>query len=256
MTTSFRVLGLDLAQASDYAAACVLERTTVPEDFVGPVDWRLRCKHLKRYPQGTDYCVVVDHVLVNSKADIIVVDFTGVGRPVVDLLRRRANQRHFPGRIRPVILAGSDARARIKSEERGTHWVVPKIDLVSCALILQQRHGLRLPANADTEQLFQEMREFSMRPTPAGNLQLGTERPGHDDLLIALGLASWWMVRFGIRKPVLQWGGTPEAAEPEPAREPEDEAERWADLPLKDKNRPDLAEALAEIEEEFWGPVR
>lgn len=198
MVGNFRIMGLDLGQASDYAAAAILDKRTYPEDFTGPQDQQLRCVALRRWELGTDYNQIV-HDVIDVNVDVVVVDFTGVGRPVVDMLRAEARRRHYAGRIRPVTITASSARTKLKSEERGTHWVVPKIDLVSSIVLLQQKDLLRLPRVPEVKQLMKELQDFRMKFTKAANIQLGAEKQ-HDDLVIALGLACWWTQRFGVRK--------------------------------------------------------
>ncbi len=82
------VLGLDLGQAHDYTALCVAERTA-SEPGAPPL---YEIRHIDRAPLGTPYPDIVTHVarLMGtpelSEKTRLVVDGTGVGRPVVDLL--------------------------------------------------------------------------------------------------------------------------------------------------------------------------
>lgn len=192
------ILGVDLGQAGDYAAAASVRLRTATPDFVGPPYPKLRCVALRRWPLGTDYCEIVADVL-DLRADVTVVDFTGVGRPVVDILRKEAGRRNFRGRIRPVSIVASNARGRMKHEERGSHWIVPKVDLISSIALWQQKRLLALPAVPETKLLIHEMSEFRMRYTKAANMQFGAAPGAHDDLVIAFGLACWWASRFGTR---------------------------------------------------------
>lgn len=192
------ILGLDLGQSGDYAAAANVRLRRSGPEFVGPPYPKLRCTSLRRWPLGTDYCDVVSDAL-DLNTDVIVVDFTGVGRPVVDVMRREAMRRNYRGRIRPVTIAASVAQTRMKTEQRGTHWVVPKIDLVTSIVLWQQRKMLVLPRVPETDNLIKEMKDFRMKYTKAANLQFTAVPSAHDDLVIAFGLACWWASRFGTR---------------------------------------------------------
>lgn len=143
-------LGLDLGQATDPTALAVLERLDPepPKRFrdervsrrpygVGrlvysvladpePPPPSFHCRHLERLPLGTPYPAVASHVQKLLDAPPLrgqtelVVDATGVGRPVVDMLEQRGLD------CTPVTITGGDHVAR-----DGHGWRVPKRDLVS-----------------------------------------------------------------------------------------------------------------------------
>src|SRR5262245_56438607 len=88
-------VGLDLGQSRDYSALCVVERRRQPPGFPsgdGAPEYHVR--HLQRWRLQTPYPRIVDDVvrLMASPAlgppgmARLVVDATGVGPPVVDLL--------------------------------------------------------------------------------------------------------------------------------------------------------------------------
>jgi hypothetical protein len=112
------ILGVDLGQAQDFTALSVLERTgrdtgkRVAWGVPGPINWdddtpptpmptspvnehHYAARHLERLPIGTPYPAQVarvkalhDHLKAQEgTAPLLVVDQTGVGRPVVDMLR-------------------------------------------------------------------------------------------------------------------------------------------------------------------------
>ena len=81
-------MGVDLGQSADFTAICVVRR--VEEERAKPV---FQVGHLQRLPLGTTYPAIVSHVIerlsypkLRGKTDL-VIDFTGVGRPVFDLFR-------------------------------------------------------------------------------------------------------------------------------------------------------------------------
>lgn len=204
-----RVFGVDLGQSHDPAAAALIDRLEpLPTDFIGPPDKRvLRCRGLREWPLGTDYTLLVQDIIA-VESDAIVVDFGGVGRPVVDMLRKAAFACQYKGKIYPVQLMGSNTRAKEKREARGAHHNVPKIDVVTSLVVAQQSGVLTLPGGDTTAKLMQQLKDFQMRFTKAANLQFGN-MPGtgkHDDIVIALGLATWFCATIGKMQPAI-WCG-------------------------------------------------
>ena len=210
-----RILGCDLGQASDPSAAAVVDRVANaaaidPDNQLPQRGFKLLCRGLKRYPLGVDYCDVCESVL-SVPSDVLVVDFTGVGRPVVDLLRRMAmgdrlgkpRAEPYRGKIVPVIFAASNVVLRGKTEARGRHYVVPKVDIVSSTMIAQQQKLLSLPSGPLVESLLREMADFRIRYTASANVTMGNAPGKHDDLLIALCLACWYALRFARSLPSL-----------------------------------------------------
>lgn len=201
---TYRVAGLDLGQTQDRAAVCVLERRICDEGFIGPRDQRVKMLTIHRYAPGTDYADVAAHVLA-APIDVLVVEFNGVGRPVVDMMRKmiRSGEVPFKGRLIPVTSLNSRARMHATMEERGKTWSVPKIDLVSSLMLLVQSKILTIPRNvAGIEDFMNEVRIFQMRYTKAANLQFGNE-PGagkNDDTVIAAALSAWWIAGSGKRE--------------------------------------------------------
>ena len=92
-------MGLDLGQSQDFTAIAVLERAELrghwdPVMYARRKTIALRLRYLERIPLGTPYTEVVDRVVaVTRSADLagrchLIADATGVGRPVMDMLRR------------------------------------------------------------------------------------------------------------------------------------------------------------------------
>ena len=93
-------VGVDLGEKQDYSAIAVVDREVIVGTRRHPATWELDKKtvytvrYLERLALGTSYLDVADRVARLSR-DIrmtnpceLVVDATGVGAPVVDLLRR------------------------------------------------------------------------------------------------------------------------------------------------------------------------
>ncbi len=194
-----RVMGVDLGQASDRSAATVLERRTQDGNFIGPAWPYVTLQKIRRYPEGADYMLQADDLLGYPDLDFMVVEYNGVGRPVVDRLRQRARQLNFRGRIIAVVTAASNTRMHEVASDKGKCVSVPKINLVTSINLLQQSGLLRVETKdretaENLKVLKKEMRSFQIRITRANNLTLGAEGPGqHDDLVMSLGLAAWFM---------------------------------------------------------------
>lgn len=189
-------MGLDLGQSQDFTAIAVLQRA----ELVGEWDpvmfaWRktiaLRLRHLERVALGTPYTEVVERVVaVTRSADLaerchLIADATGVGRPVVDMLR---SAELGCRRLWPVVITNGELERHADGYYR-----VPKRDLIVGLQLLLQRKGLQIAKGMKFGPvLAQEMAEMRVKITPSGNEQYGAWREGeHDDLVLAVALACW-----------------------------------------------------------------
>ena len=189
-------IGLDLGQVRDPSAIAVLERTEIsvgrsPVTFEPIVEKRFSFRHLESLPLGLDYPSQVEHVrtLVQrpelaQSVTTLIVDATGVGRPVVDLLRRAA----LPCRVMPVIITGGDR----ETCESGI-WHVPKRDLITGLLVLFQRGEIEICGHlAESDTLARELGAMRIKVSLRGQDTYGAWREGeHDDLVLAAALACW-----------------------------------------------------------------
>jgi hypothetical protein len=229
---SLYILGVDLGQAQDYTALCVLERSghdtgkvTVTHELrsvsygsgervgskspyqtiTSPVyENHYAARHLERLPIGTPYPTQVarikelfDRLKTDTKTTpLLVADQTGVGRPVVDMLRA--------AELSPVAvtITGGDA-----ATQDGGDYRVPKRDLVSVVQVLLQSERLtiaeRLKARAIlTAELgaFQVSISLKGHDSYGNDVGLWRENP-HDDFVLAVALACWCGENY---KPVLR----------------------------------------------------
>jgi hypothetical protein len=173
-------VGLDLGQASDYTALSVIESK----------EGQYQVRHLQRYKLGTPYpAVVADVVKVMATLpdSILVVDNTGVGRPVVDLFRQAQL------RLVAVTITGGDTAAF-----DGGAWRVPKRDLVGALAVKFQTGTLKIAeALPEAKTLVDELLNFKVKI----NLKTAHDsyeawREGvHDDLVLSVALALWYASR-------------------------------------------------------------
>src|SRR5579871_5337931 len=85
------ILGLDLGQAQEYTALCVVERREAPEpDEAGRAVRVFSVRHLHRWTLGTPYTAILADLGELAVKDplrgaTLVLGATGVGKPVVDM---------------------------------------------------------------------------------------------------------------------------------------------------------------------------
>src|SRR5262245_56965307 len=181
-------LGLDLGQSQDFTAVTVLERSVDEKEIEKPT---YAIRHLQRFPLGTPYTTIVASMqnmtaLPPVRGAPVVVDHTGVGRAVVDILRRA----NLGGRLVPVRITAGFA---VTEQENGD-WHVPKKELVTCLQVLLQNQRLKIAESLpEAATLVRELSTFQVKITLAANESFGAWREGaHDDLVLATALATWW----------------------------------------------------------------
>ncbi len=187
------IIGVDLGQARDYTAIAILERIEELTGEAAKGRWltqvRFEMPHLERPPLGTSYPAIIAR-LKNLIAKLpayerlkIVVDRTGVGRPVVDLMRAAKLQ------IIPITITGS---GKVSGGAFGGY-NVPKKELVSNLVIVFQADRLKIArALPEAPVLVEELQNFKLKITTAGNDTYEAWRESdHDDLVLAAAMAAW-----------------------------------------------------------------
>jgi hypothetical protein len=189
-------MGVDLGQSHDPTAVAIVESEVAVRCFYDehdveprqvPEGVEHRVRHLERLPLRMAYPMQVAHVRGLLRAPELrecelVIDETGVGKPVCDLFEQDGLRPH-----RVTITAGvEEGRAGMRS------WRVPKVMLVSRLQAALHAGELKLsPGLAELKALQGELSEFRMRHTQAGSAVFGGREGRHDDLVLALALALW-----------------------------------------------------------------
>lgn len=126
----------------------------------------------------------------------LVVDGTGVGGPVVDLLRGA----RLACPITSVTITGAGGE-----QGSGEEWRVPKRDLLTGLVVLLEQGQLKIPRRlAEAGTLVRELMDIEVRQRAGGEARMGAEGMGrHDDLAMALALACW---RARKREAPFGWG--------------------------------------------------
>lgn len=205
------VVGVDVGQKHDPTAIVVAEYLKRPrDDNPAKEEWYFPIRHMERLSLGTPYpdvAVRVVAIVRNLKARAVppakidvVVDSTGVGTPVVDILRVPLKEE----RIRVSEATFTFGRS-LKGEVGG--WVtmtVGKEHLVSRLQSLFTTRRVQLPTNnSEAQAMARELQDYEIRTDPDGDAKFGAFRTGtHDDLVTALGLAV-------LHDPVSRGGGVP-----------------------------------------------
>ena len=125
-----------------------------------------------------------------------MVDATGVGAPVVDLLRQSGLEPI------PVVITGGDKESRSK----GT-WRVPKQILVSTMQVVLQTGRLQIASSlSDAQTLVQEMLDFRVKINVNAHAVFEPWRDGsHDDLVLSLAIALWEAERWHSNRGKFQY---------------------------------------------------
>jgi hypothetical protein len=138
--------------------------------------------HLERLPLATPYPGVVAHVgrmlartPLRGKAEL-VIDFTGVGRPVFDIF--------IGAGISPI---GVTITAGDSVANDGLVYRVPKLILISRVQALLHDGRLKIHKGLpDAPALVAELQEFRAEVTDSGYWKFGARAGKHDDLVLAV----------------------------------------------------------------------
>lgn len=194
--------GLDLGQSQDFSALVVLEQTAVPDpDISGRYLAQFDACHLHRWPLKTPYPEIVADLKEmwagsELRDSALVVDATGVGRGVVDLI----TESRILADVRPYSITCGNKPGD------GT---VPKVDLVASVQAALQTGRLRFAADLElTDTLVKELENFRVKVTSDRNETFSAWREkDHDDLVLALALAVW----YGEQNAAFPYIHTPES---------------------------------------------
>jgi hypothetical protein len=179
-------LGLDLGQSSDPSAACILE----PQ---GEADTRsYDVRYLEQFPLGRSYPKIVQAVCTTlareplAKNCALVIDHTGVGRPVFDMFTEAGLEA-----IGITIVGGASWHL-----ETYHQYHVAKILLVSTVQKFLQSGRLRISTSLKhTSTLQTELRDFRVEISKAANELYSSREGSHDDILLSVAIALWYAER-------------------------------------------------------------
>lgn len=182
-------ISADLGQVNDYTAITIIERIT---KHAGN-EYHLR--HIERPERGTTYPKIAEriHELFNSPElaqhnKYVVIDITGVGRPVWDIMKNSGYSHGFCHRLSGISITGGS-----NVTKDGAIYNVPKRDLVSALQVVFQNKELKIAKgipNADV--LISEMTNFRVKINTNGHDQYEAWREGvHDDIVLSAAMGVW-----------------------------------------------------------------
>ena len=187
-------VGLDLGKVTDPTALVLLQRQPGFDPALQRQVNHFKLRYLDRFQLGTDYTTIVKAVVdffeqPDYQDQFLVVDQTGVGGPVVDMLRAAKPR----ARIIPVTITSGQRVSRVKKGP----WNVPKQDLVGALQAVFQQQRLHVaPAVKLWPVLEQELNNFRLKVTKTGKDTYEAYRSNqHDDLVLACALAVWFAER-------------------------------------------------------------
>lgn len=178
------MIGLDLAQSNDWTALAVVER--LKTGYAVPMLTRTR---------GAPYPQIVGRVAdlletppLKDQAEL-VIDATGVGRPVLDLFRASGLD---PRAI--TITAGQKPTGSLRFAK------VPKRDLIKVLLLALQAGTLTIAQDTPfADVLERELAELRVKITASGYDRYEARDGEHDDLVVAVAMAVWMLEKSPSR---------------------------------------------------------
>ena len=186
-------ISADLGQTTDYTAITVLERIVKGDGILGyqrDGERTFHLRHVERPPRGTEYPAIVDRLVELFKSPqlaahekAVVIDLTGVGRPVFDLMKRAG----FYYSLNAITITGG-----VETHHEGSIYSVPKRDLITNLQVMLQNGTLRIAKGIkDADALVDELINFQTTITAAGHDLYGGRSGVHDDIVLSIAMAAW-----------------------------------------------------------------
>jgi hypothetical protein len=196
------IMGLDLGQSQDPTAICIMEHChsstgewkkstnanggrTLIEQSKDQFDVR----HLQRLPLGWPYPQIISYVIDMLKREPLsdgcdlVIDITGVGIICGELFDAAG--------LRPIKVSITSGSDQTRVDQR--RWNVSKTVLISSLDARLNTGELRIAkALGDAAALAEELQDFRRLVTQAGNATYAARIGRHDDLVLAVAMATWW----------------------------------------------------------------
>jgi len=205
------IVTVDLGELNDYTAITVLQEVYVAKDKGDPrmlmrghlplpqMERMYHLRHIERPVLRTPYPEIVDRVgalmrspQLKDNADL-VIDATGVGRPVVEMFDRAGI-----GNIPITITGGYGVTAR---DDGG--FSVPKRDLAAALQALFGSDRLKVASGLPLADVFlKEMENFKMKISQTGATSFEAWREkDHDDIVLSVALGAWYVIT--MRSPMI-----------------------------------------------------
>jgi hypothetical protein len=208
-------VGIDVGQVNDPTAVCVCEVSQIdtgkiryrgkptlghhdvkgnwiPPKGAEPVlrsEYTVR--HIARLPLGTSYpdvAIIIADMLCSpmfaNRNVRVLIDVTGVGKPVYEMLKKeialRPQCKHI--RLKPITFSHGEKYNRKTG-------VMAKKFLVSGLQSLLQEKRVHGPDTPEMKVTVEELRVYEIKVGDEGSSTYGAKKGKHDDLATALGLS-------------------------------------------------------------------
>lgn len=188
------IVSMDVGQSIDPSAICALQHIVrgtgemISNEKTRTVRQgrkeHFHVRHLERLPLGMAYPSQIEHVanllgrepLVGAK---FAVDYTGVGRPVLDMFERAGLKPHGV-----LITAGN------QTTHASTIHHVPKQTLISQLEARLHSGELKIASDiADAGALAEELKDFARKVSESGRVTFNARSGAHDDLVLSVAIA-------------------------------------------------------------------
>jgi hypothetical protein len=196
------LVGVDLGQFSSFSAACILRRVVLHgidgqprRTGSGHPDCRFDVLALTRYPHGTEYLEIVEHVVgaalrpdlrmgTPPKWPSICIDGTGVGVAVAEMFRAALEPHHMIN-FWSVVITGGRAVTRTGPHSFGA----AKVEVAGRLRATLESSRLKIPENLEfAHSLRSEMDHFTMKVTPTCEETFGAGSGQYDDLIMCISI--------------------------------------------------------------------
>ncbi len=188
-------IGVDLGQSKDYTAITILQQNFQYKSLNTRIPV-YEVRHLERIALETSYPKIVNRLeALLQKPEIfhaqkvMLIDQTGVGKPVVDLLRQSDLCT-----IKGITITGGNEVSEVQD---GFH--VPKKELVAALQVLIQSERIKIAKDLEfSEILKQEILNFRVKlddRTGHESYEAWREQE-HDDLVLSTAIAAWYAFRL------------------------------------------------------------
>jgi len=172
------IIGVDFGQAADYSAIAL--------GF--PQDGEMHIRHVERLQLGMKYEKQIERIrwiycrtcIQTKQKPRIIVDGTGVGRAVVEMLVKSG--------FSPIVVTVTGGN---NINREGRNWNIPKKHLVSPLIVGVQNQTVKIARSLEhADILMKEMQNFKLKINIAtGNESFEAWRErDHDDLVFACAL--------------------------------------------------------------------
>ena len=187
-------IGVDLGKSQDYTAITIMQQNIIYKSLNTKIPI-YEVRHLERIKLGTPYPKIVDRLgkllqkpEIYHKQKVMLIDQTGVGKPVVDMLR----QADLCTILGITITGGHE----VTEVDGGFH--VPKKELVAALQVLIQSERIKIAKDLEfADILKKEILNFKVKldeRTGHESFEAWREQE-HDDMVLSTAIVAWYCCR-------------------------------------------------------------